>query len=129
MKRPSSEHLTYKFEAYEGCTIGELVACAVISYLVFVLVIALIIPLGFNRYLGFGLMLIGIYLVPKKAIKRLSTFKKGKPHGYFIKVVRLKLKHSIVAGLARRIALLDAPYVTRCGAWSTVRQKEKNTHV
>lgn len=125
MKRPSSEFLTHKFEAYEGCTLGELVFAVLLAYGLFVLALVVLALLGINRHLCFLSSVVGMYPVSKMAVKRLATIKKGKPHGYFMKQLRIRLSNSPLSMLGRKISYFHAPYVVREGRWSTVRMKKK----
>lgn len=109
MKAPSSRHLSHDFPAYKGLTLRELLSIVMTTTACTCLVFGIV---GFmmNWMVAFTCLgflfgfIVAITLLPKP-IARIKT---GKPHGYLMKKLILKLV---------QIRLKKSPYMHYTGLW------------
>lgn len=114
MTTPSSRHLSHDFPAFKGLTLRELIVLVLLTTGATTLLFTLVglffsIPGAFGC---FGLVLgfiVGVSLMPKP----ISRLKAGKPHGYLIKKIRIKLA---------RWGLIQPPYLAHVGLWHTSKR-------
>ncbi|HBD7253194.1 TPA: TIGR03750 family conjugal transfer protein [Legionella pneumophila] len=114
MTTPSSRHLSHDFPAFKGLTLRELMVLVAITTGVMALVFT-IIGLFFSFPGAFGCLglvlgfIVGVSLAPKP----ISRLKAGKPHGYLMKKIRIKLA---------RWGLVRPPYLAHRGLWHTSKR-------
>jgi conjugative transfer region protein (TIGR03750 family) len=110
----SSQHLTHKHPAWQGCTMAELLTLA-LGILSMVIVMLSIIGFAVGR-----LSIVGMGALPltfggmRIAAPRYATSKHGKPHGYLM----IQLRRCIgqySGGFFKGFC----PYENRTGFWST----------
>ena len=111
----SSQYLTHKHPAWQGCTLSELLTLAG-GVLVIVIMLLGCVAMFFGKFsiIGMGafpLTFIGMRLVAPRYAKS----KHGKPHGYLVVIVRRELGKQ----------LGGSPYESRTGYWSTERSLMK----
>ncbi len=109
MKTPSSRHLSHDFPAYKGLTLRELAGISIATTIMTtVLFIGVGLMTGWVVGLGCLGCLVGfiasVSLLPKPIARR----KLGKPHGYLMKTVTIKLG---------QWGVKPSPYLKHTGVW------------
>lgn len=106
-------HINYKMPIYKDCTLGEVIAGAITSYLVLIILFSLLTKLLVG-YLWPGYLLASMIFVfvTKAILSKLQKLKYGKPYGYY--------RHLFIRALAY-YGIISPPYLTRIGKWSTRR--------
>lgn len=120
MNTPSSRHLSHDFQAYKELTLRELLVivlttttCTCLLFGVMGLMAGWIIAFACTGFLlGF---IIAVTLLPKP----IARFKAGKPHGYLMKTLTLKLVS---------LRVKKSPYLHYIGIWQRTKQIRR-THV
>jgi conjugative transfer region protein (TIGR03750 family) len=109
MKAPSSRHLSHDFPAYKGLTLRDLfvivtatTVCTCLLFSFVGLMTGWVVAFAcFGFLLGF---IVAVTLLPKP----IARFKAGKPHGYLMKALTLKLV---------TLRLKKSPYMQHKGIW------------
>ena len=109
MKAPSSRHLSHDFPAYKGLTLRELFFI-VVTTTVFMCLLFFIVGLitGWAVALACTGFLVGFIVAITLLPKPIARFKSGKPHGYLMKTLSLKLV---------KLHFKKSPYVHYTGLW------------
>lgn len=114
MNKPSSRYLSYQCSLFKGVSFHEfcvIASCGSAFSLVVSVVLGWVLGyLALTAFIGFvtgGVL--SIFWIPRQFAKR----KKGKPHGYLVKSIRLKLA---------RWHLIDSPYTFYQGAWRKAKR-------
>lgn len=105
----SSRHLSHDFVAYKGLTLRELLLIVIVTTISTCFLLMFIgFLMGWPLAMGcFGVVL-GFIVAITLAPKPLARLKAGKPHGYLLKVMRLKLA---------RLGVMKSPYLKHQGLW------------
>ena len=114
MNSPSSRHLSHDFPAYKGLSLREMLFIVVLTTstvcFIFLVVGYFIGWMAACGSIGFLLgFIVSLTLVPKP----IAHIKAGKPHGYLMKKLRLKLA---LIGVGR------TPYLSYRGIWQKSRR-------
>ena len=120
MKAPSSRHLSHDFQAYKGLTLRELFAIVVTTTLGTCLLFTIIgLITGWTMaFAGLGFLL-GFIIAVTFLPNPIARFKAGKPHGYLMKKLTLKLVS---------LGFKKSPYLHHKGIWQRVKHIRR-THV
>ena len=114
MTTPSSRHLSHDFPAYKGLTLRELMVLVLCTTGVFCFVFTFIgLFIGWAGALGCAGLVLGFIVAITLMPKSVSRLKAGKPHGYLMKKIRLKLA---------RWGVIQSPYLTHHGLWHTSKR-------
>lgn len=114
MTTPSSRHLSHDFPAYKGLTLRELFVLVLISTSTVCAACILIgMCFGFPGAFGCVGLILGFTLAVSIVPKPISQLKVGKPHGFLLKKVKIKLA---------RVGILPSPYLEYQGHWSTSKR-------
>lgn len=114
MTTPSSRHLSHDFPAYKGLTLRELMVLVLCTTCVSCLVFTLIgFFLGWAGAFGCLGLVLGFIVAVSLMPKPISRLKAGKPHGYLMKKIRIKLA---------RWGLIQLPYLAHVGLWHTSKR-------
>ena len=109
MKAPSSRHLSHDFPAYKGLTLRELAVIALVATAcTTVLFVGVGLAVGWPVGLGCLGFVVGFIVSASFLPKPIAKRKFGKPHGYLIKLMTIKLA---------RWGLKPSPYLTYIGVW------------
>lgn len=110
----SSRHLSHDFVAYKGLTLRELLMIVIVTTISTCVLLTLIgFFVGWPLAMGcFGVVL-GFIVAISVAPKPIARLKAGKPHGYLLKMMRLKL-----AGLG----VMQSPYLKHRGLWQKTKR-------
>ena len=114
----SSQHLTHKHPAWQGCTLSELLTLAA-GILGIVIVGLGIVGLIFGKLSIIGMGAFPLTFIGMKFLApRYAKSKQGKPHGYLMIQVR-RAMGEFSGGSFKGIC----PYQNRVGYWSTERSQ------
>ena len=114
MTTPSSRHLSHDFPAYKGLTLRELLVLVVITTSVAFCISTFIgFFLGWPGAFGCLGLVLGFIVAVSLMPKPVSRLKVGKPHGYLVKNIRIKLA---------QLGLIQSPYLTHRGLWHTSKR-------
>ncbi|WP_040535436.1 TIGR03750 family conjugal transfer protein [Legionella drancourtii] len=114
MATSSSRHLSHDFPAYRGLTLRELFVLVLVSTPV-LCVFSLFLGLFFGFPIAFGCvgLILGFILAVSVIPKPVARLKMGKPHGYLVKKIKIKLA---------QWTFCPSPYLTHRGHWSTSKR-------
>src|SRR5262245_22045755 len=106
-------HINYKMPIYRDCTLVEVMAVAITSYLLLIVILSLLTKLIVG-YLWPGYLLASalFVFVTKAVLSKLQKLKYGKPYGYY--------QHLFIKKLSD-CGLIKSPFITRKGKWSVRR--------
>lgn len=113
MKAPSSRHLSHDFPAYKGLTLRELFVIVVTTTAVMSCLFSLV-GLMTGWVVAFACIgfLVGFIVAITLLPKPIARFKAGKPHGYLMKTLTLKLV---------QFRLKQSPYLHYIGIWQRAK--------
>ncbi len=113
MKAPSSRHLSHDFQAYKGLSLRELFVIVVTMTAGTCLLFSIVgLMTGWVVALACSGFLLGFIVAVAFLPKPIARFKAGKPHGYLMKTLTLKL---VTLGLKK------SPYLHHKGIWQRVK--------
>ena len=119
----SSQYLTHKHPAWQGCTLAELLTLASSILVVVIGLLTLLgIMIGKMSIIGMGALPL-TFIGMRIAAPRYAKSKEGKPYGYLLVKLRLYLNDQS-GGLLKGLC----PYQRRIGIWSTERSMTKSHH-
>jgi conjugative transfer region protein (TIGR03750 family) len=106
-------HINYKMPIYKECTLGEVMAVSVASFLALTFIFSLCtkIMLGY-LWPGYLIATLLFFFVTQGLLSQLQKLKYGKPYGYYQHLLLKKLSEN---------KIIQSPYVTRVGRWSVRR--------
>lgn len=120
MKTPSSRHLSHDFPAYKGLTLRELFVIVITTTVSFCLLLGVIgLMTGWSLAFACIGFLLGFIIAVSVLPKPIARLKAGKPHGYLMKIIKLKLAS---------FHIIQSPYFHFVGFWSN-RKTIRRTHV
>jgi conjugative transfer region protein (TIGR03750 family) len=106
-------HINHKMAIYKDCTIGEVIAVAIASFVALTLGLSLLTELMFGYVWPGYLIASALFLfVTKLILSKLQKLKYGKPYGYY--------QHLLIKKLSD-MGILRSRYLTRLGRWSVRR--------
>ena len=120
MKAPSSRHLSHDFPAYKGLTLRELLVI-VISTTTSTCLLFGVMGWITGWIIAFSCMgfLLGFIIAVTLLPKPIARCKAGKPHGYLMKMLTLKIVS---------LRIKKSPYVHYIGQWRRTKQM-RQAHV